>query len=450
MNNRIIKVVTYSSKMTIKGLMSWIRKHHSSALKIQSLEEFQNCAIGIDISNVMYIFMSRAMKNVLNKINLGERLPTEEEIAQEWIRETLLVLILILEAMIMPILIIDGKLPKEKKFTQNARIQTKKENMEKMEMLKERIYGVDKIYQNKKDISDFRQCLLNSVSCIVTPSMISQLHYVLQSLGFHIFRAHGEAEKFCSAMCIEGIVAATYSRDIDAIAYGSKIMIKEMRIDSNERVTLETIHLDSLLQSINLNMVSLVDLCIGSGTDYNNNVPNIGVGKVYKELIKDTNLQRNIEGIINQNPKYDISHYGISLQRTRELLSYEPTGLTKDIEKISWQDKDYAAIFNRLGLKDLTERFCRAVYHCPKPQRQFPDKDKIVDYRPQAFLNICEPDGKATGFIITNDNNIKDNTNKNNNNNNKNPCNKSLLSMEQDFKELESLQHNNSNMVSLY
>jgi flap endonuclease-1 len=439
--------------------MSFIKKHCPNALKIQKLEDFAGQAIGIDISNIMYIFMSRAMKAILNKIKLSERLPTEDEIAQEWIRETVTVLILIMEAFVMPLLIIDGKLPKEKIFTQNKRIETKKENMEKMEILKQKIYGVDKIYQNMNDIKEFRQCLLNSISSIVTPNMIYNLHTVLSSLGFHIFKAHGEAEKFCSSLCIEGITAATYSRDIDALAYGSKIMIKEMRIDNVQNVTLETIDLDIVLQSINFNMVNFVDLCIGSGTDYNHNVPNIGVGKVYKELIKDTNPSRSIEGIINQNPKYDINKYGITLQRARELLSYEPTCLRQEIDKILWQDKDYAAIFNRLGLKELTERFCRAVYRCPKPSKGFVDKDKIVDYRPQAFLNICETDGKPSGFIITNDD-LKKRQNNNTTlgnysdvslSNGKDLCSKeNLFNMQDQLNQMQTFQETNSVTINVY
>ena len=92
--------------------------------------------------------------------------------------------------------------------------------------------------------------------------------------------APDEAEKLCSKLCIQGIVSAVLSEDTDVIAYGSPLFFTKINTFNETVVVLSNNNIRNVL---NLTQNQLLEFCIMCGTDYNNNIPNIGPAKAYKK-----------------------------------------------------------------------------------------------------------------------------------------------------------------------
>ena len=120
-----------------------------------------------------------------------------------------------------------------------------------------------------------------------------------------------EAEKLCSKLCLDNVVDAVLSEDTDVIAYGAPIFLS--KIDTlNDTVTV--IENKILLDYLNFSKEQLLDLCIMSGTDYNDNIPKVGNATAYKYLDK----YKCIEKI----PNIDTSI--LKFERSRELFTTFP------------------------------------------------------------------------------------------------------------------------------
>jgi 5'-3' exonuclease len=72
-------------------------------------------------------------------------------------------------------------------------------------------------------------------------------------------------------LCTEKIVAAAYSNDTDTLAYGCPLVITEF--DKAHKDHVKCVRLDKALITNKWTYAQFVDLCIMSGTDYNDNIP---------------------------------------------------------------------------------------------------------------------------------------------------------------------------------
>lgn len=135
------------------------------------------------------------------------------------------------------------------------------------------------------------------------------------------YTAPSEAEKFCSKLCIDGIVDAVLSEDTDIIAYGTPVFLS--KIDTQQDCCIQVLNVE-ILETLSLSQHQLIDLCIMSGTDYNDNIFRIGGNKAYS-LIKEHN---DIDGI-TKNTNLDTSI--LKHIRVRELFtefeSYDITSI---------------------------------------------------------------------------------------------------------------------------
>ena len=86
------------------------------------------------------------------------------------------------------------------------------------------------------------------------------------------------------------------SEDSDVLAYGSNILLCDLNISNGD---CNVIYLPSLLKSLDMNYNQFIEFCVMCGTDYNTNIPGIGIIKCY-ELIKKYN---SIENIFNCEEK---------------------------------------------------------------------------------------------------------------------------------------------------
>lgn len=304
--------------MGIKNLNKFLRDKCPDVFVMTHLSVYAYKKIAIDISLYMHKFKAVCGDNWLSAfLNLVGSLRNNE---------------------IHCVFIFDGKAPQEKD-AEKAKRKEQKEKLEQNVMeLEEALHiyhttGVVepilvRLYATKKEDNTPKRLLGKSNAFdinwvedkidqkrkqIITISHIDfeyakELFDILQ---VPYYTAIGEAEKMCAKLCIDGYVEAVLSEDTDVIAYKAPLFLT--KIDTREE-TCMSIEYNSILTQLGLTSPQMLDLCIMCGTDYNTNIPKIGVHNAYKNLLQHTSIDN-----IGLNTNLDISI--LSHVRSRELFT---------------------------------------------------------------------------------------------------------------------------------
>jgi len=110
---------------------------------------------------------------------------------------------------------------------------------------------------------------------------------LVKAMGFSYIQAYGEAEALCSSLAFRGYVDAVISTDSDCLAYGTPILIIEIKGGQWQFYRLKDV-----LRTLGLKFTPFVDMCIALGCDYNTNIPKYGKKKVYDCIRKYGSLDK--------------------------------------------------------------------------------------------------------------------------------------------------------------
>ena len=257
------------------------------------ISEFAFKKIAIDLSLYVYKF----------KAAMGER----------WLSGILNMIKCFRINIVHPVFIFDGKPPIEKQEEQDSR----KEGRAKLEQNIINLENDIVNYHNSGIISDRLNKLSDGVEfdinkieetmlkkhnqvvrvCKDDFNMLKELFDIMK---IPYYTSPTEAEKLCSKLCIDGLVAAVLSDDTDVIAYKSPITICKLNTASGGCFSLNH---KILLERLKLTDEQFLDHCIMCGTDYNKNIPGVGSLIAYKHIL----AHGSIEGIQN-NTSIDISN----------------------------------------------------------------------------------------------------------------------------------------------
>lgn len=113
-----------------------------------------------------------------------------------------------------------------------------------------------------------------------------------------------EAESIC-AMLTESNCDMVWTNDTDAIIYGAKQMIRELKVKHRKKLILYDIN--TILTQNNLNINDLQNIAVISGCDHCKKTPKIGPKTILKKYknIELTDEQKKAKSIFNN--KYDIT-----------------------------------------------------------------------------------------------------------------------------------------------
>lgn len=158
---------------------------------------------------------------------------------------------------------------------------------------------------------------------------------IVQLMGLPTFQADGEAEALCSYLAIHGHVDGVLTEDTDVLCYGTPWMIafKDFKL-SDEKV--HTVHLETILDTINQTQEEFRDLCILLSCDYNERV--VGYPPDGRKRKKATSIGwKGAHCMINEYrrleevEKYLIDADPLIYRRCREIFSI-PSG--KEVKKL--------------------------------------------------------------------------------------------------------------------
>lgn len=293
--------------MGIKGLSRFIRKTCPNIYETKHISVFQNQSIAIDISCFLYKF--KAFNN-------------------NWIDSITRLLKSLQKNNVIPIVVADGKSPELKINTQNKRTEKKQKQNNDYQIAKNLLqqYKLNSIiteefkqildkclelYKNDSEIELYQllgveerdiniKCLemyiskLDSQIINISFQDMNTLKELCKDLQIQYIQAPNEAETMCCYLVNTGVAQCILSEDSDCFVYDVSYIMNEYNVYSGDCIIISKLN---LLNNLSFTQQEFMDFCIMCGTDYNDNIPKIGITRAFK-IIKDV---KSIDYIDNPN-----------------------------------------------------------------------------------------------------------------------------------------------------
>jgi 5'-3' exonuclease len=274
--------------MGVKSINPFLKEKCPEAFKPLPYSYFKGKRVAVDSDNVLRKLMSRAHKEIVNKTDVCVNEPDRKEIVDRWLHHTKEEIIKFLRFGITLIFVFDGSYIDEKSDTQTKRKEAKQKMVKNAVEEKRKVLEIDELERTPQMVTELRKKMHHLGN--IRPDEKDMMCEVLRNLGFPVLFATEEGEKLCAMLCIEGYVDAVYSRDTDVVAMGCPLSFSEEagwihnpETGKSEMAVKCTIF-RPILQSLNMEYTSFLDLCIMSGCDFNSNIFNLGCKKAYKLL----------------------------------------------------------------------------------------------------------------------------------------------------------------------
>jgi len=304
--------------MGIKDLNVFIRSNVPHAINERELFFFKGKKVAIDTSIFMYKFLYK-----------------NDNFLEGFFQQIYKLLI----NGITPIYVFDGR-PSVHKYDVVKQRKNKKEiNFKKRQILLEKYYTVlDKDAKLARElwfeINKLKKKVIN-----INKFHINKLKEMLDLLRIHYVHPDGEADSYCSKLCKDGIVDMCLSDDMDLLAGGSAILLRNF----NSNTVLEY-DLKLILKELNITYDQWVDLCILFGCDYTSRIIGINSKNAYKYIT----IYGSIEGIIKNlkdiNTKFHVPNsfdYVSSRKLFKQCEHYGPCSRHDFSKKSLWNTNFY-------------------------------------------------------------------------------------------------------------
>lgn len=306
--------------MGIKDINDTIKKYYTySEARLDCLS---GRCIAVDFGTWMFKYWMPASKYIIMRTNLIVEDPDPNAIRKTWFSYSQKGLLNILQSGVYPVFVFDGPSPQDKQGEKAKRIETKIKSKNTYQQMLSDARSSHDVLDSRVDLTVLRKECIKAYS--IPHEEYEYAMYFLQSLGFNVFKPNCEAEKFCSMLCIEGLVSGVYSSDTDNLAYGCPLWISDIDIGiiGEDYCTKMTyIQYENMLQHLAITKETFTDLCIMHGCDYNERIKGIGPVKACNLILECGNID-NMVGRINTSV---LNH-----RRCRELFSYQPSNTLVD------------------------------------------------------------------------------------------------------------------------
>lgn len=272
--------------MGIKNLNSVIKE----SMKTITFDKLRHTKIGVDFSLFLYRFIynnNNPIECFLRQIHLFFR------------------------HNILPVYVIDGDAPIEKRTTLEKRAQKRQKIYDDIARLLEKKMENNSPTTNSKIDSEITK--LERRCVIFSQKQIQDLFYFFDILGIPVIRENEEADFILAKLSSANKIDYILSDDSDVLVFGAKKVLKNFSI-TDEKCQLYT--LDDILENIDVPFHKFVDICILCGCDYTTKIRNMNCSKSFQLITQ----YGSIEEVIN-NTEYIINLEQI--KKARELFEKE-------------------------------------------------------------------------------------------------------------------------------
>ena len=319
--------------MGIRLLNKYIKTNCKNGVSVIKMEELRGKYIAIDTSIYLYRFL-------------------QEEVLLE---NFYLLLSLLKYYNIIGIFVFDGKPPEEKYKIIEKRNSIKEEAREKYKELEMKInkMKINKINDNeyeKEEKNELQNEMVELKKKFVKLERyhIDSIKKLITAFGESYIDAEGEADQLCAKLVIKKIAYACLSEDMDMFLYGCPRVLRYLSL-LNETIVLY--NLSEILKELEIPLSEFRQICVLSGTDYNNNVNGLDLYKsvefykIYKNDGKNNNidfytwLDNNMKGFVNIIELYIINNMFLLDNVNLKRYKINKTLINKDnIKEIMKQD----------------------------------------------------------------------------------------------------------------
>ncbi|CAH0746830.1 unnamed protein product [Bemisia tabaci] len=318
--------------MGIQGLSKLIQDVAPGAVKESEIKTHFGRKVAIDASMSLYQFLIAVRSE-------GAQLTSVDGETTSHLMGTFYRTIRLVEAGIKPVYVFDGKPPTLK----SGELDKRKERREEAE----------KALKVAEDAGDLEQIdKFNRRLVKVTSTHNQECKELLKLMGIPFITAPCEAEAQCAALVKDGKVYATATEDMDALTFGSTVLLRHLTFSEARKMPVQEFHFQKVLDGLELNREEFIDLCILLGCDYCDSIRGIGPKRAI-DLIKQ---HRNIETILKN---IDTEKYAVPenwLYKEARQLFVNPEVADPTTIELKWTDPDEEGLVKYLcGDKAFSE-----------------------------------------------------------------------------------------------
>ncbi|XP_011311489.1 flap endonuclease 1 isoform X1 [Fopius arisanus] len=318
--------------MGILGLSKIIADLAPSAIKERELKHYFGRKIAIDASMCLYQFLIAVR-------NEGAQLTSADGETTSHLMGIFYRTIRLVDNGVKPVYVFDGKPPNLKGGELAKRAEKRDEAQKALAAAEEA--------GNVEDIDKFNRRLVK-----VTSTHVEEAKQLLKLMGIPYVEAPCEAEAQCAALVKSGKIFAAATEDMDALTFGSDILLRRLTFSEARKMPVQEIHLDKVLEGMELTREEFIDFCIMLGCDYTGTIKGIGPKRAIELIKTHKSIDKIIENI--DSHKYPIPDEW-NYRQARQLF-LEPEVTNTDEIELKWNEPDEEALVKFLcGDKQFDE-----------------------------------------------------------------------------------------------
>ncbi|EGX92433.1 DNA-repair protein rad2 [Cordyceps militaris CM01] len=269
--------------MGIKQLFSIIKEEAPEAIKEGEIKQHFGRKVAIDASMSIYSFLIAVRSD-------GQQLTNDTGETTSHLMGMFYRTLRMVDNGIKPLYVFDGAPPKLKSGELAKRFQRKQTALEGLEEAKET--------GTAEDVEKFSRRTVR-----VTREHNAECQRLLALMGIPFIVAPTEAEAQCAVLAKAGKVFAAASEDMDTLCFDSPILLRHLTFSEQRKEPIQEIHLDKVLEGLNMERKQFVDLCILLGCDYLDPIPKVGPTTALKLIREYGTLEKVVEAMQNDSKK---------------------------------------------------------------------------------------------------------------------------------------------------
>jgi flap endonuclease-1 len=266
------------------------------AVEKSSLQKLSGKSVALDTYNILYQFIA-TIRGPDGRPLMDRRGRITSHLSGLFFRT-----VNFLEEGLLPVYVFDGRPPELKRKTIERRRELRMEALEEYEKA-----------LAAKDFEAARRYAQRAAS--LEAYMVESSADLLKAMGVPYVMAPAEGEAQAAYMASKGSVYASGSQDMDSLLFGSPRLVRNLSIVGrrklprrNEYVEVEPeiIHLQKLLESLEITREQLVDIGLLVGTDYSPQVKGVGPKTALKIVKEYGSLEKAVEkGVVEIDFDYN-------------------------------------------------------------------------------------------------------------------------------------------------
>ncbi|KAL0212687.1 hypothetical protein RCL1_006313 [Eukaryota sp. TZLM3-RCL] len=348
--------------MGIKDLTKVIEEHAPLGVSEHDVKSYFGRKIAIDASTYLYQFMI-AIRNA-GQGALTNALGEETSHLQGFLSRTTR----LLELGIKPVYVFDGTPPDLKSSELSKRREAREDATAKKEEAKE--------VGTAEEVAKFERRTVR-----VTRQHSEDVKILLGHMGVPFISAPSEAEAQCAAMTREGVTWATATEDMDALTFGTPIMLRHLPQADQKGIPVKEFRLEEVLQGLGFSMDQFIDLCILLGCDYTTTIKGVGQVRAISLMKEHGSLEAVIEHLKNlDSKKYDVSE-DFNWNGAKELFIKPDVLRSEQIGTLRWTAPNEEALVTYLvGEKGFQEDRIRKYAERLRKARSMGSQGRLESY----------------------------------------------------------------------